>query len=248
MSVRCRLARLGTVAAGLLALVGGTTPPAHADTVMVTAFTGTMTLVTPLGYPCMGTAPVGGTPTVDLGLCPVIGKTVTIDNSLSLTVTVNGTTITTPQLQPKIKHLSNNTATVASLSSSTCATADINVLKGVKPLAHINTGCGFTLISGSLPNTVSGSCGLSSGQYTETFNDGLGQIDVWDIHFIEVDGFVLYDGHSTKMGGINTLGLIKGFGQAIPPLPGSLGDGTSCLTKTAKTFTLLGTLVGVGTQ
>jgi hypothetical protein len=249
--MRNRLARLGAVAVGLLALVGGLTPPAQAQTVLAAAFVGTATLQNPLGYPCLGTAPIGGTPTLDLRLCPATPlfgtKTVTIDNSLPLTTTVGGTTVTTPQPQVKVTHGANGQTPVQLLAPTLplCVDLGVNVLKGTKPPAQAGL-CTFGLTNGSLPNTVSGNCGLSSGQVTVLFTDDGVQNYTIDTHFTAVGGLLILTGHSTKAIG-GTKGLVIGAVVAVPPLP-LVGDGTSCLTKTAKTFTLVGVLVGVGTN
>jgi hypothetical protein len=247
--MRSRLVRLGTVAISLLALIGTTTPPAEATTVLEAVFVGSITLLTPIGYPCIGGGTIGVT-TLDTSLCPPpVGMTVTLDTHLPLTTILpGGITVTTPQPQLKITHL-NNVATIVGFGASPCIVVEVNnpVTKpgptpGTnKPLTHLNLGCSVLLTTGSLPNTLSGDCWMNSGQVAQLFNDGLGNIYMIDMQFLAVLGYFIVSGHSVKLTG-GQRGLLVGIMELLPPQPPPIGDGSSCFTKTARAFTVIGTL------
>jgi hypothetical protein len=235
---RSRSARLGGAAVALLALLGGVAPPAQGTTVMFVGFVATLTLATPIGYPCVGT---GGT--ADATLCPApVGNTNVLPDltlTLDFTVPILGTTFTVPNPSVDLHH---NKTTVTSLSSSVCADDAYNFNKPGKAPTHTG-GCSFGLTVGSLPNTVAGNCGLSSGQVAVLFTDDSGQAFFLDIHFLGVGGSLFLDGHFTKLTG-GQKGKVFGPIEAIPPLPPPGGDGSNCLTKTAKTFTLVAPIAG----
>jgi hypothetical protein len=121
-----------------------------------------------------------------------------------------------------------------SLASTACV--HLTAAAPGKSLATgVSAACGF---SGS--GTVSGWCGLAGGQITKNFFNGH-SFETFDIHFDVIDGWFIGEGHWFKpIDGQH--GLILVFGKIIPPLPGS---NESCLNKTARTFTLIGTAQAV---
>jgi hypothetical protein len=254
--MRSRLARLGGVAVGLLALLGGLTPPAHATTVLDAVFVGTVILASPLGYPC--------TPVGDISLCPQ-AKTNADDNITTVTppnilpgdvnttllhlvtwagltqspLTLPGATpVPNPTHWPDFHH---NKTTIVAVNQTACQDVAVNVTKLTKAPTHAGA-CTFGLTANPLGNTVAGNCGLSSGQVRVTFTDFLGQQFTIDVHFVAIAGELIVEGHSTKVTGGQT-GLVVGVVNATPPLPGGT---ESCANKTATTFQLEGTVTAAG--
>jgi hypothetical protein len=276
-SMRSPLARLGGVAVGLLALLGGLTPPAHATTILAAAFVGTATLTGPLGYPCVGPGGALSTGTLDTALCPTTkfnltpnanfltlpGSTATTASHLTNPTNLNRTILhlitagviltnppltlpapfnVIPQHHPQLHHNTVGVQLVAPILNL-CVPLGLNINKPGKPLTHAGL-CNFgAIVTPTLPNTVSGNCGLSTGQVTVTFTDALGQAFTLDTHFVAVGGFLFIEGHAKKVGSTQT-GLVVGFVVAIPPVPGTSTQ--SCTNKTATTFTLVGVVGAAG--
>lgn len=238
--MRARLARVGLVAVGLLALVGGLTPPAHSATYLLAEFVGEAELVAPLGYPCIGP---GGT--LDLGLCPHTKVDTPLTQSpLTLLTRIGSTHVTTTQIYPDLHH---NKTTVAAIRSTTCVDEAVNVNKASKAPTHAGL-CSFTIDTTPKPggNTVAGNCGLSSGQVEVFFTDALGQTFHLDVHFIGLASKLVIEGHATKLTGTpRQVGLVVGVVEAVPP--NKTLSGTGCNNKTARLFTIVGAIATVTT-
>jgi hypothetical protein len=258
--MRSTIVRLGGVAVGLLALVGGLTPPAHATTVLAAAFVGTATLAAPFGYPCVGT---GATLTIDTRLCPTEGK-MNNPNILApsdptdvlqlvrlathaaglLTasqLTLPGALGAVPQHHIDLHH-NRTTVTVTSVANQ-CVDVAANVSKPGKAPTHAGL-CSFGPDpTPPLSSTAAGNCGLSSGQVAVRFRDALGQDFDLDLHFLGLGGVIVFEGHSVKVTG-GQRGLVVGVTLAIPPIPTVTAG--SCTNKTARTFTLVGNASAAG--
>lgn len=254
--MRSRLARTGTVAVGLLAIIGLTMPAARATTTGGFTFTGTMTLDGPLSDPCAGsgvtTASDANGPhlTFTHSLCPqgmlnfnVLTNTVTttpLGTVLTLTTsplplnTVGNITVgnTTVDLGSRPYVHGGQTRTFA-LGSMVCATTTGNVLKAGKPTTHVNVGCGI-----AATGTITGWCGMSTAKGTGIITDGLGQTYALDFH---LDDQTTVRGHWTKANGQR--GLLAGVLTATAiPNAGTVPPGNSCRHLTATQFTVTGTL------
>lgn len=242
--MRSKFARLGVVAAGLLALIGGITPPAQATTVGAVVFTGTATLDGPLGYPCAdSTQPDLNFPKCPQGTLPGSGGSPLIltTNSLPLDILdiTNPLSITTTVELGQLPYIHGGNARGVSFGSLVCVTAGVNVLKPGKPTTHANAGCSI-----AASGTVRGWCGLSTGKTTGTATDGLGQTYAIDTHFYGVGSMLFVNGHYTKANGDK--GWVRGVVNATPPPGPGTPPTNSCSSKTATTFIVTGAVALVG--
>ena len=223
--MRSRLARLGLLGVGVLALLGSTTPPALAHTDAVVTFVGFATLDGGLNYPCFPAGapslPCPPTPTTVLDL-PLQNYPVNTNTHVEWT---------------------GNRRTVTAISSTTCTVEGVQGLnkqppKQPGPYVH---SCDFTVgqnPSGK-PNYVQGHCGLSGGQVYVTLRDALGQTYDADIHFTSTATLINFTGHWRKRGNPEQHGKIVGTTTATPA--GVVDPANSCQNKTATRFDLRGT-------
>lgn len=255
--MRSRLVRLGAVVAALVGLLGGLTPPAHADTSGSIEFVGTAVLGGGLGLPVenlpnetplnppIPNALLGGTPTTTIDhtvawltqfISWATGAGVELDCSLPLNGEVTGAI---PNCHPVYDHV----RTVNTLTTAICVAEGGNVNKANKMAAYAGL-CAVKLIDTPKPNppenTVSGHCGLSGGQVSieiAVINtiDGMVQTFTADIHFIGVATTLLLVGHYTKVGSPSNHGLVIGEVVAV-----SNPAGGSCLNKEATLFEIVG--------
>jgi hypothetical protein len=234
--MRSRFARFGMTVAMSFALLGTTTPPAHAVTVATVAFEAIAGIDGPLSYPCVGVA------TIDSSLCP-------INPQLATDLPLPGDSV------PTNFHIDygHNKRKFLGLATVLCEVTGGNVAKVGKQILNAGPCAFFVLPKQPVPtadeNTVSGYCGLLGGQVTEQFVDAVGNAFLLDIHFDEVGGVWEFTGHVTKLSGPLQTGLLVGTAQWTP-LPSTVlppDPGNSCVRKTATVFTLVGTMAIVTT-
>jgi hypothetical protein len=238
--MRSPFTRLSMTIVMCFALLGTTTPLAHAVTVATVVFEALITLDGPLSYPCVGVN------TLDTSLCPIIGNNnPLLVTDLPLPTDIGGV--------PTNFHLDygHNKRVLAGLSTVVCIYAVLDFLKADKvPVAANN--CSFTTIPKEpVPtaeqNTMSGSCGMVSGQGTyeyvdESSSDPQNQLQSYylDLHFTSAADKWVIVGHIRKRA-TSQQGLFIGTAYAVP-IPDSIipFSGNSCLAKTATLWTVTG--------
>jgi hypothetical protein len=245
--MRSKIARVGVVAFGLLALIAGLTPPAQAAGTVTIAFVGSATIGSGLSYPCIGS----GT-TVDTNLCPTTkvnpptgvlpGNPLTTLSHLGFLM-ASQLTLPAPWNAVPQHHidLHHNRRTITGLSFGACVAAEVDSAKGVATDTLCSVSLPVPFPPATLPNTVAGNCGLSTGQVTADVLV-LSLTYRVDVHFTALGGLLILEGHARKIGSSKT-GLVVGAVAAIPPTP--VTGGGTCLNKTARTFTIAGSVVGV---
>ena len=219
--MRSRLARLGLLGVGVLALLGSTTPPAQAHTNGVVTFQAVATLDGGLDYPCIltidPTLPCPPTPTDVLDL-PLQGQPVNTNMHVEWRGNRRG----------------------VSILSTICTSEGVQGLNKPSPGPFVHT-CSFATGQNpnGKPNYVSGHCGLSGGQVYVTLNDSLGQTFDADIHFTSTATLINFTGHWHKRNVPSQHGKIAGSNSATAA--GDPGTTTnSCTNKTARIFNLVG--------
>ena len=221
--MRSRLARLGLLGVGVVALLGNTTPPASAHTDAVVTFIGTAILDGGLDAPCVLGPDPNGTLT---GLpCPPTPTTV-------LDLPLQGYPVNT---NTHVEWMGNRRGVF--ISSSLCTVEGVQGLNKPSPGPYTHP-CDFTSGAGPLPNYVLGHCGLSGGQVFVTLSDALGQIFDADIHFTSTVT-ITFTGHWHKRGAPSQHGKLVGELNATPA--GTADPNNSCTNKTARIFELRGT-------
>jgi hypothetical protein len=255
--MRSRFARLGMVVVGVVALVGGLTPPAQAAGILSVTFVGSATISGGLSYPCFGATPgPAGTTTfgIDTNLCPTTkvnpptgvlpGNPLTTLSHLGFLMATQlplpGTFGAIPQHHI---HLHHNPRTISSVVFASCGAAEADSTKpGTVATDPACTSTPVPFPPATLPNTVSGNCGLATGQVT---------VDVLvlsltyraDVHFYGIGPFLFLEGHARKAGSTKT-GLVVGLVAVVPPTPADT-PGQACENKTARVFNIVGSAVGV---
>lgn len=234
--MRSRFAHLGIVAVCLAALLGLTTPPAHATSAVVLEFNGAAQLDGPLGYPCSPS---------NSKLCPQgfpnpigPGGTFLALTTNSLPLTVLDTFPTTVELG-MLPYIHGGQTRAFAFGSFVCVLAGVNAVKAGKPIVHANAGCSI-----SATGVIAGWCWLSTGKLSGTVTDGLGQTYFIDLHWYEAV-LMTISGHWAKANG--QTGLLRGIlnASAIPD-NSTTPPGNSCSALTATQFLVSGTVVLAG--
>jgi hypothetical protein len=227
--MRSPLVRLGMVVAGLVTLLGATTPPAHADLLATIVFEATAHVGPGLGYPCTtaGAGPFGfdtdylclTTFPADIGIVglPLPGSTSHPENVV-----------------PNQHVTFHDNPNVVAFGSTLCIGFGFSAGK-------LNTVEAPSCTFGGT-GTVTGHCGLAGGQVTGAGTLGT-QAFVFDLHFNAFGPDILITGHFS-IDGQN--GKAIGTAVAIAPTP-FFTPGESCFDLTAGTFELLGVVNGYAT-
>ena len=223
--MRSRLARLGLLGVGVLALLGSTTPPAQAHTDAVVTFTALVRLDGGLDYPCLNKP------------CPPTATTV-LDLPLQ-NYPVNTNT--------HVEWTGNRRGIQSIASGGNPGGCTIEGIQGLNkqppkqpgPFVH---GCSFTTAQNpnGKPNYVKGHCGLSGGQVFVVLTDDLGQRYEFDVHFTSTATVINFTGHWRKQNNPEQHGKLVGTTSATPA--GVVDQNNSCANKTARIFNLAGTL------
>jgi hypothetical protein len=238
-----RVTRVGVVACSLVFLLGTLSPPARADTTLVVEFVATVTVTGGgFGYPLL-TLPTVTPPhvlpgTPDMTAAHLAGGTVGPSTCLPLNDGLPPDGFTNC-------HWTFEHVRTLAVFSVACFDVATNVDKLGKAPMHAGACFFATVTTPALPNTVSGHCGLASGQFTLLFTDALLQTFLFDLHFHAVLPKVVFSGHWVKLS--NTTGqhgLVTGKATVLSPDPVNT-PGESCTTKTAANFLVAGSAVAV---
>ena len=224
--MRSRLARLGLLGVGVLALLGSTTPPAQAHTDAVATFQAVATLDGGLDYPCiLGPDPDGTLTGLPCPPTPITGFDLPLQGQ-----PVNTNT--------HVEWTGNRRG--VSILSTVCTSEGVQGLNKPSPGPFVHT---CTIATGQNPNGkqnyVRGHCGLSGGQVYVTLTDSLGQTYDADIHFTSTATVINFTGHWRKRGVPSQHGKIVGTNTALAAGE-PLTTTNSCTNKTARIFNLTG--------
>ena len=114
-------------------------------------------------------------------------------------------------------------------ASDTCVDADVTD----DPDASVGTNCSI-----SASGTVTGYCGLSTGQGSGTYVSSNRGTYTYSFEWTSVGGELIITGSISDADGNS--GPLAGIVTAIPPLPAPVGSGQSCTTGNAQDFTIVG--------
>jgi hypothetical protein len=228
--MRTGFSRVGAIAFCVLTLLA-TATPAHARTTLLIKYVARITIPGGKGYP-MTTLPTPA-PTILVGsplqtIAHLVGGAHPQSNCLPLPTPVPDQCLTN-------SHWTFDHVRQIRVTSVMCTSTTLTVNKPDTPPMHTGA-CTFTSIEvPGKPNTVSGHCGLSSGQVQILFTDALGENYRFDLHF-KATNVIIITGHVSKLGS-SQRGLFVSVANAVP----EPRDNQSCTTKSQEDFLVVGT-------